>query len=263
MHLKGELCLCQEQNQASCSHAGFASAWRLSQVHVRCYFTSEKCTGLSCAQRLCWKGTAGCSKDILRLCPAVPDFQAEQLVYVMYTDCSVGSAGIWTSPSYAFFSPCCLCPAECGIKVRLFIDPVWICKSSSNPLHFSPFFFWRFEWKILNESFSIETTAFISWFSHRAYSHESWKKPLFYGYICLCFTMYTCTFYACYQTPAVYCLFRWKGLVFIVKLVIRAPVQGHVMYWEGESSHKIWSEKLSSSQEDKKMQGHGKVLQDR
>lgn len=52
------------------------------------------CTGLCCAQRLCWKGTARCPKDILRLCSVVPDSQAEQLVYVVYTDCSVGSAGI-------------------------------------------------------------------------------------------------------------------------------------------------------------------------
>lgn len=64
------------------------------QVHVRCHLSSGTlCTGQCCAQRLCWKGTARHLKDILRLCSVVPDFQAEQLVYVVYSDCSLGSAG--------------------------------------------------------------------------------------------------------------------------------------------------------------------------
>lgn len=126
-----------------------------------------------------------------------------------------------------------LCPAECGIKVRLLFTHyqyVNLCSLLSLTLCTSVLFsFCKFEGKILNESFSLETTAFIYWFSHRAYSHESWKMPLLYGNICLCLIMCTCTFICLLSSPAVCCLFRWRGLVFIVKLAIRAAVQGHVI----------------------------------
>lgn len=89
----------------------------------------DLCTGQCCAQRLCWKGTTRHLKDILRLRSIVPDFQAEQLIYVVYSDCSLGSAGLWTSPSCTFLSPLCFCPIECGIKIRLFIYLLWIYKS--------------------------------------------------------------------------------------------------------------------------------------
>lgn len=56
-------------------------------------------------------------------------YQSEKLISFMYACWSLGSSDILTSPSYAFLSPCCLCPVECGIRVRLFIYPVWICKS--------------------------------------------------------------------------------------------------------------------------------------
>lgn len=85
--------------------------------------------GLGCAVlSLCWKGRAGCFKDILRLCSFVAEFQSERHIYFTYTCCSSGPS-ILTSTSWAFLSPCCLCPVECDIRVRLFIYSVWICKS--------------------------------------------------------------------------------------------------------------------------------------
>jgi len=87
----------------------------------------------------------------------------------------------------------------------------------------------------LSESFSLETTAFIYLFLRKAERHERWKLPLLYGYICLYFKMYTCTF-CTLSNPSH--LFkkrqkRWKCLALVVKLLVRAPVQGHVIYWEG------------------------------
>lgn len=71
-------------------------------------------------------------------------------------------------------------------------DYVNLCSPLSLALCTSVLFFsfWKFEWRILNETFSLETTAFIYCFSHRVYSRESWKMPLLYGYIYLCFIMY-------------------------------------------------------------------------
>lgn len=142
-----------------------------------------------------------------------------------------------------------LCPAECGIKVGLLFthyEYVNIFSPLSLTLCTSVlFFFWKLEWKILNESFSLETTAFIYWFSHKAYSHESWKMPLLYGYICQCLIMYTCTFICLLSKPSSLLSVEMERFGFHSQTAIRAPVQGHVICWEGESGHKTWTERLS------------------
>lgn len=88
----------------------------------------------------------------------------------------------------------------------------------------------------LNESFSLETTAFITLFLHK---DMRVGKCLLYmvTFVCILKGIHV-HLYASYQIQVVCWLFRkrqkrWKCLALVVKLVIRAPVQGHVIYWEG------------------------------
>lgn len=154
--LKGRVVCLQRVKPGS--HTGFASAWGLPQLHVRCFFTNETLRvhrAVLCSEALL-EGHSQVSWghfETLFNCPWLPGWAAhlcpaQQLLF-----------GVFEPLLPMLFSLLVVFALQ-SVPLRLgylftHYEYVNLCTPLSLTLCTSVlFYFWKFEWKILNETFS-------------------------------------------------------------------------------------------------------------